>query len=81
MWHCATFNDFAWYNMPHNLKVMSVLNLYPQKLGSFEEYTLLLSQHLAYPGSQSILVFDRPPPGGTSTFLHCCGGSAGIQAF
>gem|GEM_PF-7104708 len=47
--------------MPHNLKVMSVLNLYPQKLGSFEEYTLLLSQHLAYPGGQSILVFDRPP--------------------
>ena len=48
--------------MPHNLKVMSVLNLYPQKLGSFEEYTLFLSQRLTHLGGQSILVFDRSPP-------------------
>jgi glycosyltransferase involved in cell wall biosynthesis len=45
------------------MKVMSVLNLRPRKLGSFEEYTIWLSRSLAQQGSQSILVFKESPPG------------------
>jgi glycosyltransferase involved in cell wall biosynthesis len=41
---------------------MSVLNLTPRKLGSFEEYTITLSRSLARRGGQSILVFTDPPP-------------------
>ena len=45
------------------MKVMSVLNLRPRKLGSFEEYTIWLSRSLAQQGGQSILVFKESPPG------------------
>jgi glycosyltransferase involved in cell wall biosynthesis len=48
--------------MSQNLKVMSVLNLRPRKLGSFEEYTITLSRSLAQRGGQSILVFKDSPP-------------------
>jgi L-malate glycosyltransferase len=41
---------------------MSVLNLRPRKLGSFEEYTIWLSRRLARDASQSILVFKELPP-------------------
>jgi len=44
------------------LRVMSVLNLRPRKLGSFEEYTIWLSRTLARRGGQSILVFKDSPP-------------------
>jgi glycosyltransferase involved in cell wall biosynthesis len=43
-------------------KVMSVLNLRPRKLGSFEEYTIALSRALTERGGQSILVFKDFPP-------------------
>ena len=45
-----------------DMKVMSVINLEPRKLGSFEEYTLQLSQYLTQQGGQSILVFNEFPP-------------------
>jgi len=48
--------------MGASLKVMSVLNLRPRKLGSFEEYTISLSRSLMQQGSQSILVFKDSPP-------------------
>lgn len=48
--------------MSQNLRVMSVLNLRPRKLGSFEEYTITLSRSLAQRGGQSILVFKDSPP-------------------
>ena len=48
--------------MNHGLKVMSVLNLRPRKLGSFEEYTTSLSRALTQRGGQSILVFKEAPP-------------------
>jgi len=41
---------------------MSVLNLRPRKLGSFEEYVVSLSQALTQQGGQSILVFKEFPP-------------------
>jgi len=41
---------------------MSVLNLRPRKLGSFEEYTIALSRTLAEGGGQSVLVFKELPP-------------------
>jgi glycosyltransferase involved in cell wall biosynthesis len=41
---------------------MSVLNLRPRKLGSFEEYTISLSRALTQQGGQSILVFKDAPP-------------------
>jgi glycosyltransferase involved in cell wall biosynthesis len=44
------------------MKVMSVLNLGPRKLGSFEEYTIALSRSLTGRGDQSILVFNSLPP-------------------
>jgi glycosyltransferase involved in cell wall biosynthesis len=44
------------------MKVMSVLNLRPRKLGSFEEYTLSLSRSLTSQGGQSVLVFKELPP-------------------
>jgi len=44
------------------MKVMSVLDLRPRKLGSFEEYTIALSRSLADQGAQSILVFKELPP-------------------
>lgn len=44
------------------MKVMSVLNLRPRKLGSFEEYTISLSRSLAGQGGQSVLVFKELPP-------------------
>jgi glycosyltransferase involved in cell wall biosynthesis len=44
------------------MKVMSVLNLRPRKLGSFEEYTISLSRALTQLGNQSILVFKESPP-------------------
>src|SRR5215472_15409048 len=43
-------------------RVMSVLNLRPRKLGSFEEYTIALSRALTERGGQSILVFKDSPP-------------------
>ena len=48
--------------MRRSLKVMSVLNLRPRKLGSFEEYTISLSRSLTERGGQSILVFKDSPP-------------------
>ncbi len=48
--------------MSERLRVMSVLNLRPRKLGSFEEYTIALSRSLAQQGGQSILVFKDSPP-------------------
>jgi glycosyltransferase involved in cell wall biosynthesis len=45
-----------------NMKVMSVLNLRPRKLGSFEEYTVSLSRALVHRGGQSVLVFKELPP-------------------
>lgn len=48
--------------MSENLRVMSVLNLRPRKLGSFEEYTISLSRSLTQQGGQSILVFKDSPP-------------------
>lgn len=48
--------------MGKRLKVMSVLNLRPRKLGSFEEYTISLSRSLTERGGQSILVFKDSPP-------------------
>jgi glycosyltransferase involved in cell wall biosynthesis len=44
------------------LKVLSVLNLRPRKLGSFEEYCLTLSRSLVRQGGQSVLVFKELPP-------------------
>jgi len=45
------------------LSVMSVLNLRPRKLGSFEQYTIALSRSLVERGGKSVLVFkDGPPP-------------------
>ena len=44
------------------MKVMSVLNLRPRKLGSFEEYTISLSRALVRRGGQSVLVFKELPP-------------------
>lgn len=44
------------------MKVMSVLDLRPRKLGGFEEYTLTLSKTLASLGGESILVFKELPP-------------------
>jgi len=41
---------------------MSVLNLRPRKLGSFEEYTIALSRALTERGGRSILVFKDSPP-------------------
>jgi L-malate glycosyltransferase len=41
---------------------MSVLNLRPRKLGSFEEYTIALSRTLAHQAGQSVLVFKELPP-------------------
>jgi glycosyltransferase involved in cell wall biosynthesis len=41
---------------------MSVLNLRPRKLGSFEEYTIALSRALAHQAGQSVLVFKELPP-------------------
>src|SRR5262245_66139991 len=43
-------------------RVMSVLNLRPRKLGSFEEYTIALSRALTERGGQSTLVFKDSPP-------------------
>ena len=48
--------------MTDRLRVMSVLNLRPRKLGSFEEYTIALSRVLTEQGSTSILVFKDVPP-------------------
>lgn len=48
--------------MSESLRVMSVLNLRPRKLGSFEEYTISLSRSLAQQGGQSILVVKDLPP-------------------
>ena len=48
--------------MTERLKVMSVLNLRPRKLGSFEEYTISLSRSLTQQGGQSVLVFKDSPP-------------------
>src|SRR5262245_58097246 len=48
--------------MSSGLKVMSVLNLRPRKIGSFEEYTITLSRALGERGGQSILVFKETPP-------------------
>jgi glycosyltransferase involved in cell wall biosynthesis len=48
--------------MSQRLTVMSVLNLRPRKLGSFEEYTIALSRSLTKQGGQSILVFKDSPP-------------------
>jgi glycosyltransferase involved in cell wall biosynthesis len=45
-----------------DLRVMSILNLRPRKLGSFEEYTLALSRTLTEQGSTSVLVFKDAPP-------------------
>ncbi len=44
------------------MKVMTVLDLDPRKLGSFEEYTISLSQSLTSVGGKSILVFNNLPP-------------------
>jgi glycosyltransferase involved in cell wall biosynthesis len=44
------------------MKVMSVLDLRPRKLGSFEEYTLALSRSLTHEGHESVLVFKELPP-------------------
>jgi glycosyltransferase involved in cell wall biosynthesis len=44
------------------MKVMSVLDLRPRKLGSFEEYTITLSRSLAGQGGESVLVFKELPP-------------------
>jgi len=41
---------------------MSVLNLTPRKLGSFEEYTIALSRTLDSQGGRSVLVFNQLPP-------------------
>lgn len=43
------------------MKVMSVLDLRPRKLGSFEEFTLSLSRSLTRRGHQSVLVFKESP--------------------
>jgi len=48
--------------MDERPRVMSVLNLRPRKLGSFEEYTIALSRALTERGGQSILVFKDLPP-------------------
>lgn len=48
--------------MNQNLKVMSVFDLSPRKLGSFEEYTIILSRYLTQRGGQSVLVFNQFPP-------------------
>jgi len=40
---------------------MSLVNLRPRKLGSFEEYTISLSRALTQRGGQSILVFKDAP--------------------
>lgn len=44
------------------LKVMSVLDLEPRKLGGFEEYTIALSRSLTAQGGESVLVFNGLPP-------------------
>ncbi len=44
------------------MKVMSVLDLRPRKLGSFEEYTISLSRSLTSQGGESVLVFKELPP-------------------
>jgi len=44
------------------MKVMSVLDLRPRKLGGFEEFTIALSRTIAQQGGQSILVFKELPP-------------------
>jgi glycosyltransferase involved in cell wall biosynthesis len=44
------------------MKVMSLLDLRPRKLGSFEEYTVSLSRELAGQGGESVLVFKDLPP-------------------
>lgn len=44
------------------LRVMSVVNLRPRKLGSFEEYTIALSRRLVGEGGESVLVFSEAPP-------------------
>jgi glycosyltransferase involved in cell wall biosynthesis len=41
---------------------MSVLDLIPRKLGSFEQYSISLSRALSTKGSRSVLVFSEPPP-------------------
>lgn len=48
--------------MSEPMKIMSVLDLDPRKLGSFEEYTISLSQSLTSAGGKSILVFNNLPP-------------------
>jgi glycosyltransferase involved in cell wall biosynthesis len=48
--------------MPPPIKVMSVLDLRPRKLGSFEEYTIALSRRLTSERGQSVLVFKEQPP-------------------
>lgn len=42
--------------------IMSVVNLRPRKLGSFETYTIALSQALTRAGGRSVLVFGECPP-------------------
>src|SRR4030095_9329020 len=42
--------------------VMSVLNLRPRKLGSFEEHTIALSRALTERGGKSIFVLQDFPP-------------------
>src|SRR5262249_36733731 len=44
------------------MTVMSVLDLRPRKLGSFEQYSISLSRALSTQGARSILVFSEPPP-------------------
>jgi glycosyltransferase involved in cell wall biosynthesis len=44
------------------MKVMSLLDLRPRKLGSFEDYTISLSRSLTSQGGQSVVVFKELPP-------------------
>ena len=44
------------------MTVMSVLDLRPRKLGSFEQYSISLSRALSTQGARSVLVFSEPPP-------------------
>src|SRR5262245_4798150 len=46
------------------MTVMSIVNLIPVKLGSFEEYTISLSRSLTTQGEQSVLVFNGIPTEG-----------------
>src|SRR5262249_40106737 len=67
--------------MTERLKVMSVLNLRPRKLGSFEEYTVSLSRSLTQQGGQSILVFKDSPPEGLRPHYAEAGALLEIKPF